>query len=188
MEYQKLKKTRASGVWSLESGGLIIFHFLLVQLLASIMCNNSLMILIRRDVLHNSVAFYVRVSKRCQHHGRGNMYDMFSDIAHSAASHLESAVGRNAGIHVQQPPSAGYDLNTPRVTAKGPPPAGREAIRKLNIVQVTSDDLIEESNKECLICLDEQKIGSTACKLACGHLYHQRCLTEWLLKSCTCEF
>ena len=67
------------------------------------------------------------------------------------------------------------------------PPASRNAIRNLSIVQVTSDDLIEETNKECLICLEEQKIGSTACKLACGHLYHQSCLTEWLQKSCTCQ-
>ena len=115
------------------------------------------------------------------------MYDMFSDLASSAASRLES-VGRSTGIRAQQPAATPYNLDIPRVTVKGPPPASKKAIRNLNIVQVTSDDLIEESNKECLICLDEQKIGSTSCKLACGHLYHQRCLTEWLQKSCTCEY
>jgi hypothetical protein len=29
-------------------------------------------------------------------------------------------------------------------------------------------------------------MGSKACKLPCGHLYHRECLEEWLLKHCTC--
>ena len=116
--------------------------------------------------------------------GGFEMYHMFSDFANSAASQFGSA-RRNAGSS---------NLNTPaphsnsRTSSRVAPPASRNAIRNLSIVQVTSDDLIEETNKECLICLEEQKIGSTACKLACGHLYHESCLKEWLQKSCTCEY
>jgi hypothetical protein len=66
------------------------------------------------------------------------------------------------------------------------PPASVRILQNLPVVKVTSDDLLEETNKECLICLEEQKIGSMACKLACGHLYHRACLTDWLKRHCTC--
>ena len=67
-----------------------------------------------------------------------------------------------------------------------PPPASINAINSLHMVQVTAEDLLEETNKECLICLSEQEIGSYSVKLPCGHLYHRPCLVEWLEKHCTC--
>ena len=67
-----------------------------------------------------------------------------------------------------------------------PPPASTNAINSLHTVQVTAEDLLEETNKECLICLCEQEIGSFSVKLPCGHLYHRPCLVEWLNKHCTC--
>lgn len=67
-----------------------------------------------------------------------------------------------------------------------PPPASTRAISNLPNVQVTSDDLIEETNKECAICLDDQQIGHIACKLPCGHLFHRLCVVSWLEKQCTC--
>lgn len=69
-----------------------------------------------------------------------------------------------------------------------PPPASWRVIQKLTLVQVTSDDLLEVMNKECPICLEEQKIGATACKLQCGHLYHRDCVVKWLNRHCTCKF
>ena len=75
--------------------------------------------------------------------------------------------------------------NEPQKPEK-PPPASKRAIDTLPLVQVTADDLIEETNKECLICLEAHVIGSTSCKLPCGHLMHKPCLSEWLQKQCTC--
>ena len=66
------------------------------------------------------------------------------------------------------------------------PPASENFLNRLKETPVTADDLIEESNKECLICFDEHKIGRNACKLPCGHLYHKSCVTEWLKQHCTC--
>jgi len=54
------------------------------------------------------------------------------------------------------------------------------------VVKVTADDLLEASNKECIVCLDVQKLGTQSCKLPCGHLFHKPCITEWLEKHCTC--
>jgi len=67
-----------------------------------------------------------------------------------------------------------------------PPPASNKVLSSLPMVKITSDDLIEAANKECLICLEEQEVGKWACKLQCGHLYHKQCIHEWLSKNCTC--
>ena len=40
--------------------------------------------------------------------------------------------------------------------------------------------------QDCAICLDEHVIGSTSCKLNCGHLFHEDCLRGWLIKQATC--
>ena len=66
------------------------------------------------------------------------------------------------------------------------PPASQRALRTLPMVKVTADDILEATNKECLICLEEQQIGAWACKLQCGHLFHKPCVTDWLEKHCTC--
>lgn len=38
---------------------------------------------------------------------------------------------------------------------KGPPPASAKAIRQLPTVIVTPQDLVDENNRECCICLEE---------------------------------
>ena len=84
-----------------------------------------------------------------------------------------NAFGPAAAAHAAQPNTA-------------QPPASKNAIAKLPMVKVTADDLLEENNKECLICLEEQVLGAYACKLQCGHLFHRDCVSEWLEKHCTC--
>lgn len=80
----------------------------------------------------------------------------------------------------QAPPAAQQNGNSKT------PPASKRILDSLPLVKVTADDILEVTNKECLICLDEQKIGAWACKLQCGHLFHKQCIHEWLEKHCTC--
>lgn len=68
------------------------------------------------------------------------------------------------------------------------PPASERAIQSLMTVKITIDDLQEDCNKECMVCLEEHKIGTCACKLPCGHIYHRNCLVEWLNKHANCPF
>lgn len=82
--------------------------------------------------------------------------------------------------HFAAPPAGQAASNTKA------PPASKKALATLPMVKVTADDILEATNKECLICLEEQTIGSWACKLQCGHLFHKPCLVDWLEKHCTC--
>jgi hypothetical protein len=101
---------------------------------------------------------------------------MFNDIS----SFFQQISNRSNGIGQPHP------QQRRRQQPNKPPPASKKVLAEMPLVQVTADDLIEETNKECLICLDEQFIGSFSCKLPCGHLFHKPCLTEWLTKQCTC--
>lgn len=68
----------------------------------------------------------------------------------------------------------------------GAPPASSSFIARLKPINVSSDDLLEASNKECVVCLGDQKVGDQATKLPCGHLFHGACLEEWLRIHGTC--
>ncbi|CAM9868272.1 unnamed protein product, partial [Ectocarpus fasciculatus] len=69
----------------------------------------------------------------------------------------------------------------------GPPPVSEKSIAKyLTPIKVTADDLLEETNKECVVCLGDQMIGDPASKLPCGHLFHVGCVEQWLRLHCTC--
>lgn len=60
------------------------------------------------------------------------------------------------GDALAQPPTQNTQPQQPQNT----PPASERAIASLPMVKITIDDLQEESNKECLICLEEQKLGT----------------------------
>lgn len=74
----------------------------------------------------------------------------------------------------------------PPVNKNSPPPASLRILQSLSNVKITADDLVDDSNRECAICLEEQNIGSQAVKLHCGHMFCKKCLKEWLQKHCTC--
>lgn len=68
----------------------------------------------------------------------------------------------------------------------GPPPAGASSLASLPDVAVTEDDIKDEANSTCCICLDDYDIGERATRLPCGHLLHRECVSGWLKKHCTC--
>jgi len=69
---------------------------------------------------------------------------------------------------------------------RGTPPASKKSISHLPTILVCSEDLVDESNRECCICFEEHKIGDKVTRLSCAHIYHPHCITQWLTKHCTC--
>ena len=102
-----------------------------------------------------------------------NPFEAFAQAAaQAAASHMPH--GNNPFAQEQQQPS------------RAPPPACPKAIRQLPLVSVTPEDLVDENNRECCICFEEHNIHDKVIRLPCAHIYHPQCITQWLVKHCTC--
>jgi hypothetical protein len=41
-------------------------------------------------------------------------------------------------------------------------------------------------NNECIICLDNMKIGDKIKILDCGHIYHYNCINDWFKRKKEC--
>lgn len=100
-----------------------------------------------------------------QEGGFGSIFDAFQMAAAQAASMNDQG---------------GESANT------GAPPASRKTIRQLPTVVVTPEDLVDETNRECCICLEENELGAKVARLPCGHIFHTHCINQWLTKHCTC--
>lgn len=58
-----------------------------------------------------------------------------------------------------------------------------------NISRDTNDmnESVDDSQLECVICLDEYEIGEKLLILPCGHIFHSECIVRWLTeRSPTC--
>lgn len=65
-------------------------------------------------------------------------------------------------------------------------PTSKRALRQIPNVTVTAEDLVDENNRECCICLDEIRLGARVSRLPCGHIFHGPCITDWLEKHNSC--
>lgn len=67
------------------------------------------------------------------------------------------------------------------------PPASAKILRQLPVVKVRPADLVDPTNRECCICLDEIVVHRTVTRLPCAHLFHSHCIGDWLqYHRCTC--
>ena len=51
---------------------------------------------------------------------------------------------------------------------------------------LTEESLNKIDNKQCLICLDNYKIGEKICFLPCFHLFHSLCIKCWIKRTNKC--
>ncbi|XP_063076609.1 E3 ubiquitin-protein ligase RNF126-A-like isoform X2 [Engraulis encrasicolus] len=66
----------------------------------------------------------------------------------------------------------------------GPPPADREAIRRLPTIEITQQHVA--SGLECSVCREDFKRGESARRLPCTHTFHSSCIVTWLEQHDTC--
>ena len=69
---------------------------------------------------------------------------------------------------------------------QGPPPASARAVRDLPLIRIRAEDLVDPVNRECCVCLEPHKLGETAVRLPCAHIFHKECIGDWLKSHCTC--
>jgi len=66
-------------------------------------------------------------------------------------------------------------------TKDGQPPASKASIEALKDVVVGEDDDDDDSGSECVICLEEWKLGGGVVKeMPCKHKFHASCIEKWL--------
>jgi len=93
---------------------------------------------------------------------------------YAAAQQAAQEAGMGAGMAGQQGQGQGQQGPQPN------PPASCKAIRQLPTVIVKPEDLVDENNRECCICFEALNIGDRATRLPCAHIYHPRCVIQWL--------
>ncbi|KAJ8604023.1 hypothetical protein CTAYLR_003384 [Chrysophaeum taylorii] len=83
-------------------------------------------------------------------------------------------------------PRAGFSAALADQGRVGPPPTSQAALAKLPVVRVSADDLAQDENAACCVCLEKHSVGDPVLRLPCGHLYHEACAMSWLKEHCTC--
>lgn len=89
----------------------------------------------------------------------------FSSFNEEEAAAMAEAVRRSI--------SFGQDVNLM--------PASEASIKALKEIEVEGC-----CSKQCVICLEEMKVGSKATALPCFHIFHQDCIINWLNNSSLC--
>ncbi|EOY01991.1 Zinc finger-like protein [Theobroma cacao] len=69
----------------------------------------------------------------------------------------------------------------------------KKMLKRVRVEAVECDQKVEEKIKRgrleaenCVICLEELKVGSEASRMPCSHIFHGDCLEEWLKQSHYC--
>ena len=58
--------------------------------------------------------------------------------------------------------------------------------RSLPEVRIESKHLDDADTKTCSVCQEDFALGEMATLLPCGHLFHGKCIVQWLEKNRTC--
>jgi len=63
-----------------------------------------------------------------------------------------------------------------------PKPVPMQVVITLPMKDIVEEDLGEDKNITCAICLDDFEVGSQVRHLPCNHEFHQVCIDPWLMK------
>lgn len=92
-----------------------------------------------------------------------NPFEFFQQFMHQP-EHAAAAFGFGGNGQTQ--------THDPQQPSRAAPPADSKAIRQLPVVSVSPEDLVDENNRECCICFEENKLHDKVMRLPCAHIYH----------------
>ncbi|KAJ8599414.1 hypothetical protein CTAYLR_007982 [Chrysophaeum taylorii] len=120
--------------------------------------------------------------------GSGRPVSEFAQAAYAEAiqAELANAMGGSENVFAAFPQMRGGGGDESWSEEKGAPPIAKRCLSELPMVRISEEDLVQDGNDFCCVCLDPQRVGDVALKLPCGHLYHRECAVDWLQKHCTC--
>ena len=53
-------------------------------------------------------------------------------------------------------------------------------LKQLSVTKIEDINKLNEQNKKCIICLEEFKNDDKSIYLPCFHLFHEKCITDWI--------
>ena len=62
----------------------------------------------------------------------------------------------------------------------------KEIRKTSNLTSTVTVDLLDHLLNECVICLDDFKVGDKIFTLPCNHIYHKTCIQPWLSTNSNC--
>lgn len=116
--------------------------------------------------------------------GSGAPVSEFAQAAYAEAIQTELASVFGGSVPFAVP--RGRDDEEQWTEDKGAPPMAARALASLPMVRATEEDLSQDGNEYCCVCLEAHAVGDLALQLPCGHLFHRDCGVDWLAKHCTC--
>ena len=62
-------------------------------------------------------------------------------------------------------------------------------LKQLSVTKIEDINKLDDQNKKCIICLEEFKNDDKSIYLPCFHLFHEKCITDWInMKKGFCPF
>ena len=65
-------------------------------------------------------------------------------------------------------------------------PIKKDLLNKLPENKIDDINKLNEENKKCLICLEEYVNNDNVIYLPCFHIFHKKCITQWIKKQANC--
>ena len=126
-----------------------------------------------------------------------NVRNAFNNAARDVSQHFDHNRRRQQRTRTSAPsaPSAPSTQTHPNwqqpqeppPSSQRAPPASTKAIKQLPTILVAPEDLVDPNNRECCVCLDDNKLDEKVTRLPCAHIFHTCCIIDWLANhSCTC--
>ncbi|XP_026819201.1 uncharacterized protein LOC113557859 [Rhopalosiphum maidis] len=116
-----------------------------------------------------------------------NFVGKITNTVRNVTNYLQSNGNRAYfwGAPAIEPENNGADTNSGTgQRATNDPNVTRDEPGLMTTIRITQNQL--DKRLQCTICLDDYDINEEAMKLTCGHIFHEKCITHWIIMHGTC--
>lgn len=119
---------------------------------------------------------------------------VMSERAMNSAMQSMRRGGGGVMPHVMMASPVGHQAPYGVVYAQGPPPVVRSRVPTSkgkgalpqDVLTASTLARLKKDTPDCSICLEKFRVKDVVTRLPCTHVYHSRCIREWLPRSGTC--
>ncbi|XP_060857873.1 uncharacterized protein LOC132935361 isoform X2 [Metopolophium dirhodum] len=118
--------------------------------------------------------------------GSPNFVKKITNTVRNVANYVQSNGSR---AFIWGRPEIGPENNADANTGTGQhatdgPNVANDETGLLTTIRITQKQI--DKRLQCTVCLDEYELGEEAIKLTCSHIFHEKCITHWIIMHGTC--